>query len=120
MKVSPILIVEDDDRMCELIKQFLESEGYCDLTTAGDGLTAMRLLQSRTFKLVLLNVGIPEPSGITLLEFIKKNEPLTNVVMTSGYHNDDVVAWTIEMGALAFLKKPISLDQLLSIIESIK
>jgi len=104
MKESPILIVEDDEPTCNLLKVVLEKAGYSNITTACDGLTAMRLLESRTFKLVLLNVGIPEPNGIEVLRYIKKMAPSTNVVMTSGYQKYQVAVLTIELGALAFLK----------------
>jgi two-component system, NtrC family, response regulator HydG len=120
MKESPILIVEDDDSMCGLLKQVLEKAGYTNITTAGDGLTAMRLLQSRTFKLVLLNVGIPKPNGIEVLRFIKKMAPSTNVIMISGMSDELIIAAAMELGALTYMKKPIKLDELLSIIESIK
>jgi DNA-binding NtrC family response regulator len=117
--INPILIVEDEETLCELMKQVLTNAGYNNITIAYDGSTAIQVVQKRKFKLVLLNVGIPEPNGIKVLQYIKEHVPSTKVVLTSGYNSDQVAARAIRLGANAFLRKPLEPGKLLSTVKSI-
>jgi DNA-binding response OmpR family regulator len=111
-----ILIVEDDEILIEFIIDFLEKKGFKNIDKAENGLVAIKKLQSRTYKLVLLNIGIPEPNGFKVLEFINKSAQSTKTILTSGYYKEEIVTTVRELGASSFLRKPFNSDELLSIV----
>ena len=70
-----ILVVDDDDRIRELVKEYLEENNFL-ITTAKDSLDAKKKLEIIKFDLIVLDIMMPGQSGLSLTEEIKKKNSL--------------------------------------------
>ena len=76
-----LLIVEDEISVAKILKTMLETEGY-DITEASDGKEAQRILNEKSFDIVLTDWMMPQINGIELTEWIHKNsDPAPSIVM---------------------------------------
>jgi UDP-3-O-[3-hydroxymyristoyl] N-acetylglucosamine deacetylase len=107
-----ILVVDDEDRVRESIRETLSDEGY-RVIEASDGTKVLDLIRSERPELVLLDIWMPEVDGIGLLKEIKKAEPQVNVIMISGHGNIHTAVTATKLGAFDFMEKPLSLEGLL-------
>jgi UDP-3-O-[3-hydroxymyristoyl] N-acetylglucosamine deacetylase len=107
-----ILIVDDEDKVRESVREVLGDEGYRVVDTA-DGTRVMNLIEQEKPELVLLDIWMPQIDGIDLLKQIKSQQPTVNVVMISGHGNIHTAVEATKSGAFDFLEKPLSLDALL-------
>lgn len=104
---SRILLVEDDAHMVNVLRALLHEEGVY-LEAVGEATDALALLQSRTFDLVLLDLGLPGRNGFDLLREIKARpdtESLPIIVLTAWNSTADKVHG-LELGAADYLTKP--------------
>jgi len=128
-----ILLVDDDEEICEEIKALLTDSGFC-VTVAGDGLTAVRLFDSRKFDLLILDLKIPGMSGIEILRHVKGKRPGTKVLVVTGrpmknvhdpaQNADDILAEDPEQVELfdkadGFVGKPFDVEILLARIRTL-
>lgn len=102
-----ILVVDDDPVMRRLLTKTLEHQGR-DVTAAEDGRTALDLIRTRPFDVVLLDVIMPEPDGYAVLETIKADRKLRHIPVIMVTSLDDIASAVrcIEMGAEDYLPKP--------------
>ena len=107
-----ILVVDDEERIRESIREILTDEGY-RVIEASDGSKALELISKERPRLVLLDIWMPKVDGIELLKEIKKQAPEVNVVMVSGHGNIHTAVAATKLGAFDFIEKPLSLDGLL-------
>ncbi len=83
-KGSPrIIIIEDDEEMCEELGEILRDNGY-SVDTAFDGLEGKRLLTANTYAIIIMDLKMPKMSGHELLEFVKSKKPANKVLIISG------------------------------------
>ncbi|MCX8043656.1 MAG: response regulator [Desulfobacterota bacterium] len=108
-----ILIVDDDKYITLLLFNFLEDEGYvCD--TAENGLEALeKISKGATYDLVLLDFVMPKMNGLEFLAAVKEINPKLPVLMISGYRTRDNTLEALRLGAIGFIKKPFSLNDVL-------
>jgi UDP-3-O-acyl N-acetylglucosamine deacetylase len=111
-----ILVVDDEDKVRESVKEVLTDEGYRVLDTA-DATRVLELIEAEQPGLVLLDIWMPEIDGIGLLKEIKSKKPTTNVVMISGHGNIHTAVTATKFGAFDFIEKPVSLDGLLHTVQ---
>jgi len=111
-----ILVVDDEDRVRESIRETLSDEGY-RVIEAADGTKVLGIIKSERPDLVLLDIWMPEVDGIGLLKDIKKQEPDLNVIMISGHGNIHTAVTATKLGAFDFMEKPLSLDGLLLTVQ---
>ena len=112
-----ILIVDDDERIRELIKQYLTDNGYLASTanSAEDATEKVRIIK---FDIIVLDVMMPGQSGLSLTEEIKKNNPTPIILLTAkGEVKDRIVG--LELGADDYLGKPFEPKELLLRIKNI-
>lgn len=108
-----ILIVDDDKYVSLLLYNFLEDEGYvCE--TAEDGLEALEKVSKGTnYDLVLLDFVMPRMNGLEFLSSVKEISPDLLVMMISGYRTRENTLEALKLGAIGFIKKPFSLQDVL-------
>jgi two-component system nitrogen regulation response regulator NtrX len=111
-----ILIVDDEDKVRESVKEVLTDEGYRVLDTA-DATCVLDIIEAEHPGLVLLDIWMPKIDGIGLLKEIKSKKPATNVVMISGHGNIHTAVTATKFGAFDFIEKPVSLDGLLHTVQ---
>lgn len=107
---TTILVVDDEDRVRDLVKDVLEAEGYV-VITAADPLVARRIAASQTIDLLLTDVVMPAMSGLELADKVEEASKNTKILLMSGY----MTAATKASGRTV-LAKPFTVDALLSAV----
>lgn len=111
-----ILVVDDEEDIREALKGILMDEGYRVLL-ARNGEEALRKVEESPVDLVLLDIWMPGPDGIKVLQEIKKRGPGIRVIMISGHGNIELAVKAVKLGAYDFIEKPFSLDKVLLTID---
>ena len=114
-----ILVVDDDENILNLEKTILEQKGF-DVTSAGGGAEALRVLSAATFDLVLLDVMMPEVDGFTVCRKIKDDPRLKDipVIFLTAKGGGDALAEGFESGAVMYINKPFTANKLLTIVNT--
>ena len=114
-----ILVTDDSASVRNTISALLRDENY-RVTTARDGLEAMRAMQDNRFSLVLTDLEMPQLNGFELTEFIRQrsSQPLVPVVMLTSRGQDKHRARATDVGVDAFLVKPYADQHLLDTVRS--
>jgi len=112
-----ILVVDDDDRIRELVKQYLEKNNFL-VTTAIDTIDAKKKLDIIKFDILILDIMMPGESGLSLTKEIKKNNPTPIILLTAKGEAGDRIHG-LELGADDYLGKPFSPKELLLRIKNI-
>jgi two-component system alkaline phosphatase synthesis response regulator PhoP len=106
MARNKILLVEDEPKVCELIKAYLVKDGY-DVTIAGDGKTAIEKAQLYKPDLILLDLNLPELDGLEVCRRIRKQSNVPIIMLTARDEEVDKVVG-LEIGADDYVTKPFS------------
>lgn len=109
---AKILIVDDERAIRNSLKEILEEEDYL-VETAPDGPTALQLVASDHFQVVLCDIKMPGMDGVELLAALREQVPDTAVVMMTGHGDIDTAVSCIRGGAFDFLQKPLDLNRIL-------
>ncbi len=108
-----ILIVEDDTSFAQMLRKFLERNGYL-VQTSQTGIEGEKKIKEDNFDIVLTDVRLPEYDGI---ELISKITGKTQVIVMTGYAEVATAVKAIKQGAYDYIEKPFTPDQILSIIQ---
>jgi two-component system nitrogen regulation response regulator NtrX len=109
-----ILIIDDEPGIRSTLASILEDEKY-KVFTSEDALAGIETLKREVIDLVFLDVLLPKLGGIKALETIRKEWPVTEIVMISGHANIDMAVRAVKLGAFDFMEKPLSLDKVLTV-----
>jgi len=108
-----ILVVDDESEIREGLELLLSSEGY-QVATAASGEAGLAKLEEQPYDLVLLDVSLPDRNGLELLRDIRQRDPLLAVVLITAYGSIDMARQAFKGGALDFITKPWSNEELLA------
>jgi DNA-binding response OmpR family regulator len=114
-----ILVVDDDENILSLERTILEQKGF-DVTTAGGGEEALRVLRKDAFDLVLLDVMMPDKDGFEVCRQIKL-EPRTKnlpVIFLTAKGGGEALAEGFDSGAVMYINKPFTANKLLTIVKT--
>jgi len=111
-----ILVVDDEIEVCETLEMFLSGFGH-EVKTAIDGKSALELVLSFMPHFVILDVMIPDMSGIEILKEVKEIDSSIRAIMISGMHDLRVAKEAIELGAIDYLPKPVDYTILHNLIK---
>ena len=109
-----ILVVDDNSDSLAIMRTILENRGY-EVVAASSGADALAVVRSAPVDLVLLDVMMPDVSGIEVLQQIKLNAEtgrLPVILVTAKTHDDDLLSG-YEYGADYYIPKPFTAKQLL-------
>ena len=110
--MQKILIVEDEEKIARFLELELQHEGY-SVQKAADGRTGLELAQSGGFDLVLLDVMLPQLSGLEVLRRLHKTSQMPVILLTARDAVSDKVSG-LDMGADDYVTKPFSIEELLA------
>lgn len=116
MKISKILIVDDEHLIRWSLEQNLKKQGY-DIITAGSGEDGLRLVKEQQPDLVLLDIQLPGISGIEVLEKVKEFDEDVIVVMLTAHGGLETAVNAMRLGAHDYVSKPFNLDELSIVIK---
>ncbi len=107
-----LLIVDDEDEIRKLICRILEKEGYlCNQASTGE--EALQKIDTDSYHLVVLDIGLPSMNGVDILKKIVGKEEEIAVVMLTGLHDLNTGVECMKIGAYDYLSKPIHNEGLL-------
>jgi two-component system phosphate regulon response regulator OmpR len=109
--IKHILIVDDDDRIRILLSKFLKESGYA-ISTASNSKEAGRLIQEFVFDLIVLDIMMPDETGIQFIKRVKDTINTPFLLLSALGHVDDKVDG-LESGAEDYLTKPFEPKELL-------
>ena len=107
-----ILVVEDDKRISRFLELELKHEGY-DVITAGDGRTGLELALEDTTDLVILDLMLPELSGVEVCRRTRHESDVPIIMLTAKDDVSDKVMG-LDMGADDYMTKPFAIEELLA------
>ena len=114
---NTILIVDDELSYLELMKGLLKQEGYINVLTEENPRNVLSILSSMEVELILLDIYMPQMSGLELLEKIYALYPKIPVIVVTAVDKVEVALNAIKLGAYEFITKPPNTDRLLLTIQ---
>jgi two-component system nitrogen regulation response regulator NtrX len=115
---GPILVIDDDDTVRKTCVELLRARGHSPVAAASVG-EGLRLFAERRPAAVLLDLKLPDGTGIDVLRELQRQAPGTPVVVISGYGSVTEAVETMKVGATDFLEKPVSRERLFKVLDRI-
>lgn len=116
--MSKILIVEDEEKISRLLSLELAHEGY-EVDTAETGREALEKMAQADWQLILLDVMLPELSGIEVLRRLRVEDPTTPVILLTAKKAVSDIVSGLDLGANDYITKPFQIEELLARIRAI-
>ena len=113
-----ILVVEDEGRMAEVLRQGLAEEGYL-VTLAADGRQGLSLAEAGSFDLLILDVMLPGLSGFEIARRLRARRDRTPILMLTARDSTRDIVEGLDLGADDYLTKPFSFEVLLARVRSV-
>jgi len=108
----PNLLLADDDRtFCQVLTKALEGRGFA-VDTVHDGASALRLIEEAAPEYAVVDLRLPDMSGLKLVERLKAVDENTNIVVLTGYGSIATAIEAIKLGATHYLTKPTNADEI--------
>ena len=111
MNKYSILIIDDEAKMCTILKAALEPGGYA-VATASSGTTAINALDLHSYDLVLTDLKMEGSDGMDVLQFAKSRHPQCEVILMTAYATAQTAVEAMKKGAYDYIIKPFELDEL--------
>ncbi|MDH3880618.1 MAG: sigma-54 dependent transcriptional regulator, partial [Desulfobacteraceae bacterium] len=112
-----ILIVDDEPSILQSLSGLLSDEGF-EVTTAANGYEALKIVDTESPDLVLLDIWMPGIDGIETLKEIKKDNPHIQVIIISGHGTIETAVKATKLGAFDLIEKPLSIDKVIVAINN--
>ncbi|UCF92966.1 MAG: response regulator [Desulfobacterales bacterium] len=115
-----ILIVDDDQTLCDSLRDALEHEGY-KVATAFERGEAVRKVGMKPFDILLLDMKLPGTNGLEVYREVKKAQPRLVTILITGYAEElaDLIRQTIDENTYTCVKKPIDMNMLLELLKEV-
>jgi two-component system cell cycle sensor histidine kinase/response regulator CckA len=112
-----ILIIDDEPRMCQSLKELLANQNY-ELNTANSAKEAIEFLNDNSFELILLDLRLPDMNGFHVLDHISQANLGALVIILTGYGSEKSAIEALRRGAYDYLKKPFKSEKLLITVKN--
>ncbi|HOW57300.1 MAG TPA: sigma-54 dependent transcriptional regulator [Smithellaceae bacterium] len=112
-----ILVVDDEQSICQSLSAILTDEGF-QVLTAGSGEEALKIVADEMPHLVLLDIWLPGIDGLETLKNIKAAYPNVLIIMMSGHGTIETAVKATKLGAFDFIEKPLSLDKVIIMVNN--
>ena len=116
--LARILVVDDEPRACQSLKELLKLSGYEAIVASG-GFEAIEKLKELRYELILLDLNMPDLSGQKVMEFIHREQIDVDVIIVSGETTFNHATQALRRGAHDFLRKPYAPDELLRSVSNV-
>ena len=113
---AKIMVVDDEKQICQNVEKILSKNDY-EIIHATSAKEALEKMAKDSFSLLISDIVMPEMNGLELLKLVKKEWPLTKAVMMTAYASTDTAVKAIRLGALDYVSKPFTPDELRSTVE---
>jgi CheY-like chemotaxis protein/anti-sigma regulatory factor (Ser/Thr protein kinase) len=112
-----ILVADDNPSILLGLQRSLTARGY-EVRTAGSGLAALHLIEEQSFSLYILDIMMPELSGLELGKHIRRTDAITPIIFITATNDGALPVTALRDGGTDFLTKPFRLDELLARVDS--
>lgn len=112
-----ILVIDDEDSIRKVFQWILEGQGY-EVETAETGMRAIEKFGEKFFNLALLDIRLPDIECTELLTMLHKRSPKTMKIMVTGYPSQDNAIKSLNVGADAYIVKPVEPTELVKVVEA--
>ncbi len=112
-----VLVVDDEPSILQTLSGLLSDEGF-EVTTAVNGYEALKIIDTESPDLVLLDIWMPGIDGIETLQEIKKNNPHIQVIIITGHGTIETAVRATKLGAFDLIEKPLSIDKIILAINN--
>jgi DNA-binding response OmpR family regulator len=113
--MSKILVIDDDDSNRESLEMYFSEEGY-DVVTASTGTQGVKRYRDNPADAVILDIRLPDMEGFDVLDDLRAENKDVKVIMITAFHDEKTINRAFEKGSFAYIKKPINLDDLDSMV----
>jgi DNA-binding NtrC family response regulator len=110
---TKILIVDDEEVIRLCLSRTLSGE-RCRVDVVTNGTDALKLMEKHAFDVVLLDVRMPGPDGMTVLKTIKQKWPDSEVIIITGYPEVESAKKAVTLGAYSYLAKPVGPEDVIN------
>ena len=108
-----LLLVDDDVTFCDVLARALEGRGY-EVSVAHDGAAAAALIDERVLEFAIIDLRLPDMSGLKLVSRLKSADEHTRIVVLTGYGSIGTAIEAIKLGATYYLTKPANAEEILA------
>ncbi|HWR58832.1 MAG TPA: response regulator [Thermodesulfovibrionales bacterium] len=112
-----LLIVEDEETLCDSLKRVLTRESYV-VDTAGSAEAALKILKDGSYDLIITDIILPGITGIELLKKIKDDLPEQIVIITTAYASLETAVEALRTGAYDYVVKPVMHEEIKQIVKN--
>ena len=113
-----LLVVDDDQTFCTVLANAMTKRGF-NVTCAHSVDQALELAEACTPEYAVVDLRLPGPSGLSLVEKLKALDPGTRIVMLTGYASIATAVEAIKLGATHYLAKPVDVYRLLAMLRGV-
>ncbi len=114
-----LLLVDDDERILDVVSRFARHAGF-DVVTCAGGQEALDHLRRQAADLAMVDLRMPDVNGLDVLRAIKETVPGCEVVLMTGYAGIDSAIEAIKLGAIDYLTKPFDFERLAHVLDSVR
>jgi len=118
MRPLRILVVDDEQSVCDLLRETLAAQGHL-VDTETSGALALERTEHRNYDVVFLDIKMPGLNGAETLKRMRQRLPGAEFIMITGYAASELVDESLSYGAFVCLSKPFSLSQVAEMMEDL-
>jgi DNA-binding response OmpR family regulator len=118
MKITKVLLAEDDSNLGMLLKNYLSAKSY-DTTLLANGILALEEFPRQQYELCILDIMMPEMDGLTMAIEIRKINPVIPIIFLTAKSQKEDILEGFRTGADDYITKPFSMEELLYRIQAI-
>jgi len=117
MALGRILVVDDEESMCQYLSILLKKEDY-NVVTATSGAQALQVMETRPAHVVITDIQMPKMDGIQLLKGIKALDPTTPVIIMTAYASEQSAIDAVNLGAYSYMQKHCKNDEIKMVVRN--
>lgn len=116
MKNAKVLVLDDEEIVCERLEEHLKKAGF-QVETFTDSQKALDHLAENIFDVVVTDLKMSGPTGLDVLHFVHQHRPGTQVIIVTGYASMDAVREAEYTGVFEFVTKPFNLPKIAALVK---
>lgn len=109
--MTKILVVDDEVKICELLRRFFGKKDYT-VITSNNGMDAIEKVQNESPDIMLLDIRMPGMDGMEVLKCIREFNKKIGIIMVTAVMDEDIAKSAMKLGADEYITKPIDLEHL--------
>ncbi len=118
MSIQKLLLIDDDEALRRSLQRSLQKR-QVEVLIGGDYADAEQLIQHEEFDAALIDLKLPERSGLHVIQMLRQYDAELPIVMLTGYSSVSTAVEAIKLGAIHYLAKPSTVDEILAAFDRV-